>query len=722
MVSHSAINKSRAILICLIAVGAMVELGAYYYVQNFTSFPITAVTTNFQLGNLTVSPFQASLNQPVNISVSIVNAGTSEGSYSLSFKINGTAVETKELALSANESQTVAFNVTETNDGVYNVTVGNLAGIFSVSAAPTPMPTALTVANLVAPLEAWPSQPVNVTVYVSNTGTANIDYSLPFYVNGAVAQSVPVQLAGGASENVTATLTESVTNETYVVSVGGQNSQLAIVPTGYYTLNYYSSYAGLPFTLDGVSEVSDFSGLVTVGPHTFVVPATTQIEEPSRGELVTWNFISWEDGSKALTRTINVQGETNVATSYAYTGSCPILLAWNGKDYSYVADVNDGTGWLGYLEYFQPDGSMVFSYNYPYDYIRLDSTQIQPVNGFYNFQITEMSDEIFYLDSVQMIAVDHPADVNVLSTDSTFIYNLTGQGTIYTVSDKLASPVSAVNSTGQNVLPLISKLDGSFTTGTIWQWQSLTLNLGNLTGAKQINMVVSAKITWPTTSAGGENFMSYANQPGVIPSPPPYMQVLAPNGTWVNVPDDREFPIPHTTNSEFDVNLTGLFLTNNYMLKINYYQDIQFDYIGISTTPQQDIIVNTLPLTSANLEQAFPVYNLTSSGAFTRYGDVTALLQSADNQFVIGREGDSVSLQFSAANLPPVPKGWVRTFFIIPNCWFKGLGLPYVPFTVDPLPFQAMTSFPYPSSETYPYTAVNIAYLNTYDTRIINPP
>ena len=403
-----------------------------------------------------------------------------------------------------------------------------------------------------------------------------------------------------------------------------------------------------------------------------------------------------------------MQGETYEVTNYIRQGSCPSLEVWNGTAYNYVTEVNDGTGWLGYLEYFQPDGSMVFSYNYPYDYIKLDSTQVQPLNGFYDFKIAETSDEIFYLDSAQMIAVDHPADVNVLSTASTFIYNLTGQGTIYTVSDDLASPVSAVNQAGQNVLPLLSNPNGNnFTPGAVWKWQSLTLNLGNLTGAPQVNLVVAAKITWPTTAAGGENFMSYANQPGVIPSPPPYMQVLAPNGSWVNVPEDREFPIPHVTDNEFDVNLTGLFLTSNYELKINYYQDIQFNYIGVSTKPQQNIVVHTLLLSSAVLEQAFAV-NSNSSGAFTKYGDVTALLQSADNQFVIGREGDMVSLQFSA-NLPPVPKGWVRDYFIIASCWFKGEGLSYVPFTVNPLPFQAMTSFPYPSNESYPYNAQTLS-------------
>jgi hypothetical protein len=593
----------------------------------------------------------------------------------------------------------------------------------SPSPSPSPMPStapaALKYSNLnVEPTEAWPGQLVNASLDVSNTGSENISYLLPFSVNGVVNQTVEVQLAGGASETVTATFNESSIG-TYQLTAGGQSNQFSIVPTGEYTLHYISSANGFPFTLDGVSEVSPFSGLVAAGPHTIAVPSVAQIEVGGWG-LVSYDFSSWNSGSTSLTQTFNVQGETYAVTNYIRQGSCPSLEVWNGTGYSYVGEVNDGTGWLGYLEYFQPDGSMVFSYNYPYDYMKLDSTQLQPLNGFYNFKIAELSDEIFYLDSVKMIAVDQPADVNVFSTASTFIYNLTGQGTIYTVSDNLATPVSAVNGTGQNVLPLISKLDGNFTTGTTWAWQSLTLNIGNLTGAQEINLVVAAKITWPTTQAGGENFLNYANQPGVTPSPPPYMQVMAPNGSWVNVPDDREFPIPHVTDSEFVVNLTGLFPTNNYELKINYYQDIQFDYIGISTTLQQNIIVHTITPSSANLEQAFGV-NSNSSGAFTKYGDVTALLQSADDKFVIGREGDVVSIQFSA-NLPPVPKGWVRDYFIVASCWFKGEGLPYVPFTVNPLPFQAMTSFPYPSNESYPYDADHLAYLQEYNTRIINSP
>jgi hypothetical protein len=400
--------------------------------------------------------------------------------------------------------------------------------------------------------------------------------------------------------------------------------------------------------------------------------------------------------------------------------SCPVLSAWNGISYNYVADVNDGTGWLGFLEYFKPDGSMVFSYNYPYDYIKLDSAQLQPLNGFYNFQISETQNEVFYMDSVKLLAVDHPANTDVFSTKSTFVYNLTGQGTIYTVSKSAATPFSAVNGKGQNVLPTIANLDNNFTTATRWTWNNITLNLGDLTNAKEINLVVGAKIVWPSTQSGGINFMSYAKKPGVMPSPPPFMEVKAENGSWIPVPSSREFPIPATTDQVFVVNLTGLFPTNNYELRINYYQDIEFDYIRIDTTVPQNTIVHSVTASDASLQQAF-ITNSSSSGAFTRFGNVTSVLQSTDDQFVIGREGDQVSLQFPA-NLPPVPQGMVRDYFVVTNCWFKGLGLPYVPFTVAPLPFQSMDSFPYPSTESYPTDAIHQAYLKTFNTRIIKAP
>jgi hypothetical protein len=583
------------------------------------------------------------------------------------------------------------------------------------------LPGSIAVSNLfINPIEAWPNQTITVSVEVRNRGSGNISYLFPFSVNGAIVQSVPIQMAGGTTLNITALLNESAVGS-YNLNAGGQANTFSVVPTGMHTLNVILNIAGIKYTLDGVSYATGFSGLVPVGTHTINVPASQQVETNEWG-LVTYGFSGWNDGSTSLTQTFDVQGLTYEVGNYARIAptSCPELYTWNGTGYNYAADVNDGTGWLGFLEYFNPDGSMVFSYNYPYDYIKLDSTQLQPFNGFYNVKIAEDTNEIFYLDSAKLLVVDHPANTEVYSTKSTFVYDLANQGAIYSLQNDYAPPVSAANGQGQNVLPLISKLDGAFTTANRWSWNNLTLDLGNLANAKNINLVVAARTEWPSTSAGGVNFLSYASKPGVMPSPPPTMQVMAANGSWVNVPEDREFPIPATTDQFFDVNLTGVFPTDNFLIRINYYQDIQFDYIGVSTSPQQDMNVYTLMPSSANLTQTY-VPNSTSTGSFTRYGDVTTLLQSADDEFVVGRQGDSVSIQFPA-DLSPIPKGWVRDYFVVANCWFKGNGLPYVPFTVDPLPFQTMTSFPYPSSETYPQDAQHHLYLKTYNTRIIGSP
>jgi hypothetical protein len=111
--------------------------------------------------------------------------------------------------------------------------------------------------------------------------------------------------------------------------------------------------------------------------------------------------------------------------------------------------------------------------------------------------------------------------------------------------------------------------------------------------------------------------------------------------------------------------------------------------------------------------------NSTSTGNFTRYGDVTELLQSADDKFVIMRQGDEISILFSA-DLPPVPEGMERDYFLFASVWFKVGGLPYVQFTVDPLPFHAMSCFPYDTeTESYPYDAEHLLYLSEYNTRII---
>ena len=198
---------------------------------------------------------------------------------------------------------------------------------------------------------------------------------------GISHQFIFVDLAGGAKQKITATALGF-----HYINVGGQSNSISIVPTGKHTIHVLCNHA-VPFTLNGASHVAPYSELVDVGTYTVTISADENFIYGGYG-YVDFQFQSWNDGTINPTRTVNVQAETFMAATYTHRGSCPALYVWNGTGYGYVADVSDGSGWLGYLECFNPDHTAVYSYNYPYDYIKMDSTQIQPINGLYNLKIT----------------------------------------------------------------------------------------------------------------------------------------------------------------------------------------------------------------------------------------------------------------------------------------------------------------------------------------------
>lgn len=571
-----------------------------------------------------------------------------------------------------------------------------------------PTVPAISIGNLIInPTESWPGDSITISAQLTNTGT-NGSISVILKINDEAIDNKTVEVSAGSSTTVAFTVTETNIGA-YRVQINTLTGSFNVVPFGMHTLSINTAYSGLEFTLNGKSNTTPFSVLLSAGTYTIAMPAAVN----------TYTFQRWEDGSTNPTRTINLASPMSL---YAYfsgasgRGSCPSLYIWNGTGYKYASEISDGPGWLGFVNYYRPDGTIAFAYSDPWSYIKLDSTQLQPENNYYRMAITEDSDEIFYLDSVKLVAVDHQPDVDVYSTRGTYLYNLSGLGTVYTVNKNPSTPIIAMNN-GQDVLDSIKKQDGAYTVAQRWTWNTLDLNLGNLTGAKQINLVVTAVVAWPANQAGGDWASQFASQPGVVPSPPPYMEVKDENGNWIPVPNDREFPMPPVNPNTFVVNLTGLFPTNDYSLRILYYQDISFDYIAVDTTQPQQIFMTSIEPTHANFNQLF-ITNSTSSGNFTRYGNVLNLLSNPDGLYVIGRQGDSVSIEFPF-DANPIPQGTVRDYFIFASVWFKGNGLSYLPFTVDPLPFHNMSSYLYPTTESYPYDPVHMTYLKDYNSRII---
>lgn len=711
MSSRLAITKLKIVFLINVIVVALAIWG-YYYVETLKVPP--ARPAEFLLADLTIYPAEVEIGEPVKISANVTNIGDEAGNYSLTFIVDDEMKENRTLQLLGAESAIVDFTVTGTVEGTHIVRLNNLTGSFNVT-APT-LPAGVKASGLiVSPYEVWVGETVRVKAVISNENDAAVNCSVRLMINGTWRETKNLQLAGKASAEIEFTVTAESEGIHYV-KVGTLNGAFKVVPTGMHTLTVNSSPSDIAFTFNGETHTTPYSKLLPVGTTCTITMPKEHIVSRTQP---TWQFRSWEDGSTDPTRTITLQGYMSISATYNVLASCPALHVWNGNEYVYVTEVSDGTGYLGILDYFNEDGSITFAYSYPWDYVKLDKVQPQTRNGFYDMILVQKADEIFYIDSIKLVVVDHPADFNVYSTKGTYLYNLKEQGKIYTVSKNLLTPISAVNGAGENCLPQISKLDGVYTVGHEFQWDVLELNLGDLSNANEIKLVVAGTIFYSPGQVQGEWAAKFATQPKVKPFPPPYMEVKDENGSWVPVPDDRQFPLCDVGTDVFVVNLTGLFPTNNYSLRIHTFFDTRFDFIGVDTTPQQEIVVNEIYPAYADLSQAF-ISDSTSMGNFTRYGDVTMLVLGADNKFVIGRQGDQLHVLFPA-NLPPVPPNMKRSFFVYVSCWFKVKGLPYLSFTVDPLPFHTMSCFPYPPVESYPYDEDHVNYLLTYNTRNILP-
>ena len=105
------------------------------------------------------------------------------------------------------------------------------------------------------------------------------------------------------------------------------------------------------------------------------------------------------------------------------------------------------------------------------------------------------------------------------------------------------------------------------------------------------------------------------------------------------------------------------------------------------------------------------------AGLYTRFGDVTALLQAADDRYVVMKGGDCVRLTFDASKLPPLPPGWVRDWLVVLDGWDKDADKNTVAGqTVLPLPFHGMDDSRY-GEQPFPESEAHRGFAREYLTR-----
>ncbi len=735
MRSRSGLVKLKAILIIDLLIVAAAT-GVYFYLMNEGTITVGAKPAALTVTSLTFSPAEPFVGESVLISANVSNTGDVEGNVTWRLKINGAEREALNITLAAKSSELYEFNDLEMKTGNYSVTFGDAAGYFIVR-EPPPETSKITLSSFKStPYEIWPNQTTTVTATASNPSSEHDRLTIRVALDGVIVNTTLIELDAGASQTVAFTLNSTVEGK-HTVKLNSLTGSFTVVKEGYHTLTINRSGGGsksLPFTLNGEEHGTPYQALLPVGEYSISVPTPFDV---GTGVLA---FTSWSDGAGGPSRTFTLNQRLILVVTYTLISgyaSCPSLFIWNGTDYIYVTDVSN-TGWLGYIGSMNADGSVVYTGGNPWDYVRLDRNAIVESDGSYSFSLFQQWDELYYLDQAYMVVVDHPAGTDVYSTMNSYMAE-GNTGQIYTVNPAtLKAPLSATNEKGQDVSAQIAAIDRVFTPGTngfasaSWDKMDinqLTLDLGDLSDAPQVKLVVNGMIDWG--DAGPyytwiDSFKAAAAK-GLIPDgtvvyPPPYLEVQAANGSWIKAP--MELPNPSDFNCrDFVIDLTGVFPADvtDYKVRIMNFFNVTYDYIALDTSVQQNITIQQLNPSSAVLSQIWDTQSK-SSGAFTRYGDVTPLVQGNDDMYVIGRQGDQVDIKFSADSLAPVAEGMQRDYFFYVACWFKdppgawGYGFD---FTVNPMPFSAMSGFPYSSAESYPTDAAHLAYLQQYNTRII---
>jgi tetratricopeptide (TPR) repeat protein len=444
--------------------------------------------------------------------------------------------------------------------------------------------------------------------------------------------------------------------------------------------------------------------------------------------------------------------------------SCPTLFVWNGERYEFVADML-GAGVVGHwvgpgqrdiprpVEYIEIDRNMIREKESTNPHFSQTTREMghpalaevrspRSDAGLLSFRFMEPLEEAVYLDQVRLLAVDHPAGVDVYPNEY-FASNPPYPPFKVVVSRDARPPAGAWDDHGHDVLPdlLAHRYFGDFALTQFLGFtkpHTLTLDLSEAYRGGPLWLLLHGEVEYFSA-----NSMYAASQAGVE-AISPYIEALDARGNWKRVMDDMGFPAggPRTMTA----NLTGKLPPGTRKIRITTNLQIYWDSILIDRAEQdsreqaQTPRLTPVPLVRADLEfHGYPfkiegtppgnvhyVYEKASatgpytrpSGTYTRYGDVLPLLTANDDKLAVFGSGDEVQLDFDPSHLPALPQGWVRDYFFAANGYEKDMDFYAAEGNyVAPLPFLSMGEYPYSTRKSFPLDDAHVNYLLEYNTR-----
>lgn len=393
------------------------------------------------------------------------------------------------------------------------------------------------------------------------------------------------------------------------------------------------------------------------------------------------------------------------------TGSCPYLYAWDGHGFRFVTDL------LGAAPVGLPVAPRRYIEADPEEIVRIGTSAEFPArDGRHVVQVTEELREILYLDSAQLIAVDHPPDVEVHSTSKLLpgrpfpAHRLVG----------LHRPVglrSATTLEGMDVTEALKASDRQRVSPPAPHGEAfrglavphgVILDFGPIDTTDSLVLLLDG---WLRFGGGMANIAASHREDFGFPFPT--LEAEFGNGEWKRV--DVQVGAPAGKTKAIVADLTGRLPAGTRRLRLTQAFEIHWDRIALMRpAPARVWNEHALKADRADLhargysafadlpwtEPLTPVYGKllptanwrsTPSGWATRYGDVRELVGEQDNGLAIIAGGDELTLGFATGGLPNPAPGWQRTFFLRTVGWDKDADYHVAAgTTIEPLPWTGM--------------------------------
>jgi cytochrome c-type biogenesis protein CcmH/NrfG len=440
--------------------------------------------------------------------------------------------------------------------------------------------------------------------------------------------------------------------------------------------------------------------------------------------------VLWPSGIlQAETREPTLPSSLRIEELDRKPSSCPFLYAWNGERFVFVTDFMGG-GEVGYWE-----GPGRWNMPDPREYVRITGDQLRAKDGRFEIRITNELEETVFADRFQLLAIAHPRDVDIYPNEG--MTEPPKPFRLFAIRD--ARVPHAVDEGDRDVTDRISTIDRRYPDGFALErfrgyaaTHTLTLDF------RDASPTVLLLTGWTDYAFSSDN--RAAHQAGQTLTPP-LLQARDTAGRWRTIVANVGIPVgrPQTVT----VDLAGLLRPGEHEVRIVTNMRIYWDRVLAATAvPIDDRRGWSLdPLTATLGARGFsaemrpdgrepPLYDYarvtrvspwkTMPGGYTRAGDVRDLLMKSDDMFVIAKPGDEIALAFDAAAAGSLPDGWTRTFLLLADGFSKEMDINSAsPDVVEPLPFHAMTAYPYRAPEHYPDAPEYTRYQAIYNTRVV---